>query len=101
MWDGVLPGRIAFLEIELVNPWLTMANILIRFWVSKHRLNGEISLRICDTLEFTFSWIEVPRHILFLLDCLKSKRKEVLDIAMLTVEISTRYAHNEALIQTL
>ena len=47
------------------------------------------------------SWIEGPMHILFQLDCPKSKRKKVLDIMMLTVRRSAWYAHSEATLQTL
>ena len=47
------------------------------------------------------SWIEGPRHILFQQDCLRSQRKEVLDIVMPTVRRSAWYAHTEAILQTL
>ncbi|KAK1886299.1 3-deoxy-D-manno-octulosonic acid kinase [Dissostichus eleginoides] len=43
------------------------------------------------------SWIKGPRHIQFQLDCLKSQRKEVLDL----VRRSAWYAHSEAILQTL
>ncbi|KAK1889847.1 Transcription elongation factor A protein-like 4 [Dissostichus eleginoides] len=42
-----------------------------------------------------------PRHILFQLHCLKSQRKEVLDLMMPTVRRSAWYAHSEAILQTL
>ncbi|KAK1894408.1 ADP-ribosylation factor 1 [Dissostichus eleginoides] len=47
------------------------------------------------------SWIEGLGHILFQLDCLKSQRKEVLDLVMPTVRRSAWYAHSEAILQTL
>ena len=47
------------------------------------------------------SWTEGPRHVLFQLDCLKSQRKEVIDIVMPTVRQSACYAHSEAILQTL
>lgn len=115
--DGVLPARIALLEIGPVNHsrWLTTANRLLRLWVSKHGLKGKNLKNLRFIVEFIIgvyypcwfkvkvnhSWIEGPRHILFQLDCLKSQRKEVLDIVMPTVKRSAWYAHSEALIQTL
>ncbi|KAJ8414214.1 hypothetical protein AAFF_G00050840 [Aldrovandia affinis] len=47
------------------------------------------------------SWIEGPRHILFQLDCLKSQRKEVLDLVMPTVRRYVWHAQSEAILQTL
>ena len=47
------------------------------------------------------SWLEGPKHILYQLKCLRSQRKEVLDIVMPTVRRSAWYAHSEALIQTM
>ena len=47
------------------------------------------------------SWIKGPRHILFQLDCLKSQRKEVLDLVMPTVRRSAWCGHSEAILQTL
>ena len=115
--DGVLPARIALLEIGPVNHscWLTTANRLLRLWVSKNGLKGKNLKNLRFIVEFIIgvyypcwfkvkvnhSWIEGPRHILFQLDCLKSQRKEVLDIVMPTVKRSAWYAHSEALIQTL
>lgn len=113
----MLPARLALLEIGPVNHsrWLTTANRLLRLWVSKHRLKGKNLKNLPFIVEFIIgvyypcwfnvkvkhSWIEGPRHILFQLDCLKSQRKEVLDLVMPTVRRSAWYAHSEAIIQTL
>ncbi|KAG0718100.1 hypothetical protein GWK47_007861 [Chionoecetes opilio] len=105
------------LEIGPVNysRWLTTANRLIRLWVSKHELKGKNLKNLHCIVEFIIgvyypywfnvkvkhSWIEGPRYILFQLDCLKSQRKEVLDIVMPTVKRSVWYAHSEAILQTM
>ena len=47
------------------------------------------------------SWIEGPRHVLFQLSCLKSQRKEVIDIVCSTVNRSAWFAHSENIIQTM
>ncbi|KAI4796469.1 hypothetical protein KUCAC02_026971 [Chaenocephalus aceratus] len=115
--DGVFPARLALLEIGPVNHsrWLTTANRLLRLWVSKHRLKGKKLKNLQLIVEFIIgvyypcwfnvkvkhSWIEGPRHILFQLDCLKSQRKEVLELVMPTVRRSAWYAHSEAILQTL
>ncbi|KAJ8387960.1 hypothetical protein AAFF_G00147510 [Aldrovandia affinis] len=115
--DGVLPARLALLEIGPVNHsrWLTTANRLLRLWVSKHGLKGKNLKNLQFIVEFIIgvyypcwfnvkvkhSWIEGPRHILFQLDCLKSQRKEVLYLVMPTVRKSAWYAHSEAILQTL
>lgn len=88
--DGVLPARLALLEIGPVNHsrWLTTANRLLRLWVAKHGLKGKHLKNLKSIVEFIIgvyypcwfnvkvkhSWIEGPRHILFQLDCLKSQR---------------------------
>ncbi|KAG0725912.1 hypothetical protein GWK47_037650 [Chionoecetes opilio] len=115
--DGVLPAGLALLEIGPVNHsrWLTTANKLLRFWVSKHGFTGKNLKNLHCIVEFIIgvyypcwfnvkvkhSWIEGPRHILFQLDCLKSQRKEVLDIVMPTVKRSVWYAHSETILQTM
>ena len=99
----VLAG-LALLEIGPVNHsrWLTTANRLLRFWVSKHGVKGKNLKNLQYIVEFIIgvyypcwfnvkvkqSWIEGPRHILFQQDCLGSQRKEVLDIVMPTVRRS-------------
>ena len=115
--DGVLPARLALLEIGPINHsrWLTTANRLLRLWVAKHGLKGKHLKNLQFIVEFIIgvyypcwfnvkvkhSWTEGPRHILFQLDCLKSQRKEVLDLVMPTVRRSAWYAHSEAILQTL
>ena len=115
--NGVLPTRLALLEIGPVNHsrWLTTANRLLRLWVSKHGLKGKNLDNLQCIVEFIIGvyypcwfrvkvmhcWVEGPRHVLFQLDCLKSQRKEVLDIVKPTVQRSAYYAHSEAIIQTL
>ena len=101
--DGVLPARIALLEIGPVNHsrWLTTANRLLRLWVSKHGLKGKNLKNLRFIVEFIIGvyypcWFKVKVN-----HCLKSQRKEVLDIVMPTVKRSAWYAHSEALIQTL
>ncbi|KAG0725262.1 hypothetical protein GWK47_038964 [Chionoecetes opilio] len=102
--DGVLPVGLALLEIGPVNDnrWLTTANRLLRLWVKQHGLKEKNRKNLHFILEFIIgvyypccwfnvkvkhSWIEGSRHILFQLDCLKSQRKEVLDIVMPTENI--------------
>ena len=100
--DGVLPARLALLEIGPINHsrWLTTANRLLRLWVAKHGLKGKLLKNLQFIVEFIIgvyypcwfnvkvkhSWTEGPRHILFQLDCLKSQRKEVLDLVIADCE---------------
>lgn len=115
--NGMLPTRMALLEIGPVSHsrWLTTANRLLRLWVSKHGLKGKNLKNLQFIVEFIIgvyypcwfnikvkhSWIEGPKHILFQMHCLRSQRKEVLDIVMPTVKRSAWYAHSEAILQTL
>ncbi|QQP40751.1 Uncharacterized protein FKW44_017171 [Caligus rogercresseyi] len=115
--EGVLPAKLALLEIGPVNHsrWLTTANRFLRLWVSKHGLRGKNLKNLQLIVEFIIGvyypcwfnakvkhcWIKGPRHILFQLDCLKSQKKEVLDLVMPTVRRSAWYAHSEMLIQAL
>lgn len=117
MREGVLPQKLALLEIGPVNHsrWLATANRILRLYISNHGLEGEDLENLEKISEFIISvyypcwfmakvkhsWIEGPRHVLFQLECLKSQRKEVIDIVMPTVKRSAWYAHSENIIQTL
>ena len=86
---------------------LTTANIFLKLWVSKHGLRGKNLKNLQSIVEYIIgvyypcwfnvkvkdSWIEGPWHILFQLDCLKSQRKEVLDIVMQTVAVRPSSKH--------
>ena len=115
--SGVLPSKLALLEIGPVNHsrWLTTANRILRLWVSKHPLRRKAQKNLTFLVEFIVgvyypcwfnikvkhSWVEGPRHILFQLECLRSQKKEVVDIVMPTVSRSAWFSHSENIIQTL
>ena len=97
--DGVLSVRLALLEIVPVNHsrWLTTENRLLRLWVWRHGLKGTNLKNLQFTVEFIIGVYTIlagstlpsyhARHIPFLLDCLKSQRKKVLDLVMPTEKI--------------
>ena len=108
--DGVLPERLAMLEIGPVNHsrWLTTACRFMRLWVSRHGLKaGRMlsNLRLIVTfivgvyvpnwfnIKVKHSWIEGPYHLLYQLELLRQQSKKVTDIVMPYVIRNAYYAH--------
>ncbi|KAJ8394481.1 hypothetical protein AAFF_G00044910 [Aldrovandia affinis] len=89
--NGVEHAAAVFRALPLLFPSSTMPP----------RKLGANSEALFHVLTVKHSWIEGPRHILFQLDCLKSQRKDVLDLVMPTVRRCAWYAHSEAILQTL
>ena len=116
--DGVLPERLAMLEIGPVNHsrWITTACCFMRLWVSRHGLKaGRMlsNLRLIVTfivgvyvpnwfnIKVKHSWIEGPNHLLYQLELLRQQSKKVTNIVMPYVIRNAYYTHPESVLQSM
>ena len=115
---GVLPERLAMLEIGPVNHsrWLTTACRFLRLWVSQHGLKvGKTfnNLRLIVNfivgvyipnwfkIKVKHSWEDGPNHLLYQLELLRQQSKEVTDIVMPYVVMNAYYAHPESVLRAM
>ena len=106
---GVIPADLANMDIGPIchARWLTLANRILRLYVSKHGLKGKVLSNLKLLVEFIIgvyfpmwfeakvkhSFINGPLHVLRQLELVRQQKKKVQELVAPTVARSPWYSH--------
>ena len=114
---GILPKDVALYKPGPIvhSRWLTFADTFLQMYMSKHKLEGELLLRLETIVTYivsvycpmwfrikaNHSWLEGPRHILTEMKLFQLQPTSVQKILLPTLRRSAWFSHSEPLLSTM